>query len=184
MFYDQLEIVSNHILVHVPKDQNELTGEVANREKVVSDFSINTDNNVLCLAVNSIQETHQVLQILKDNENGIKEIKRYDADLTFFDEGRYRETLSKFKNNKLYEGDAWKDLHNYADQALSKIEREVESSNVNLQFSKGGSSQTKFDCNKLIFELKDKISQLKKREIKSNFHDLFKSEINEKAIRV
>jgi hypothetical protein len=102
---------------------------------LVSEFLINTDNNVLYLAVNSIQETDQVLQILKDNENGIKEIRRYDADLIFFDEGRYRETLSKFKNNKLYKGDAWKDLHNYADQALSKIEGKVESSSVNLQFN-------------------------------------------------
>jgi hypothetical protein len=117
------------------KPRNEHAILEANREELVSDFSINNDNNVLCLAVNSIQETDQILQILKDNENGIKKIKKYEADLIFFDEGSYKETLSKFKNNKLYRGDAWKDIHNYADQALSKIEGEVASSNVNLQFN-------------------------------------------------
>jgi hypothetical protein len=81
----------------------------------------------LCLSVISIQETNQILKILENNKNGIQKVKEYEADLIFFDEGRYRETLSKFKNNKLYKGDAWKDLHNYAEKALSKTEGEVNS---------------------------------------------------------
>ena len=53
---------------------------------------------------------------------GITGISEQQADISFFGEGQYRETLSKFKDSGRYGGNDWENVSLYMDKAITRIE--------------------------------------------------------------